>query len=70
MCFKGVKKKFNGCLRKVSKAFQGSFKWFSIWRGVPRDLEGSFTGIKKTSKGVSRPFQRHFKEVLGVSSVF
>ena len=32
--FKGVKKKFNGCLKKVSKLFQGSFK------GVPTKIEG------------------------------
>ena len=31
--FKYVEKKFNGCLRKVSKVFQGSFK------GVSRKIE-------------------------------
>ena len=33
MGFKGVLRKFNGCFRKVSTVFQGSFKGVS--RGVP-----------------------------------
>ena len=73
VCFNGV----HGCLKEVQWVFEEifkgvsrKFKCFSRWRGVPRDLQGSFKGIKKSSKGVSRQFQRHFKEVLGVSSVF
>ena len=34
MSFKGVSEKFNGCLRKILKLFQGSFK------GVSRKMEG------------------------------
>ena len=39
-------------------------------RGVPRDIDGSFKGAswvnKRSSKGVSRQFQRRFKEVSRV----
>ena len=57
MGFKGVLKKFNGCLRKsfkdVSRMSQGSFK------GVPRKNLGSF---KKNLKGVSRKFQGYLSK--------
>ena len=33
-------------------------------------FKGASQVSKRSSKGVSRQFQRHFKEVLGVSSVF
>ena len=33
-------------------------------------FKGASQVSKKSSKGVSRQFQRHFKEVLGLSSVF
>ena len=66
--FKGAKKKLNGCLREVSKVFQGSFK------GVSMKIERSslsplrvvlwcFKVCKRSSKGVSRQFQRCFKEI-------
>ena len=46
----GVVKIFNWYLRNISKLFQGIFQKFSRvfikrYRGVPKDLEGSFRGI-------------------------
>ena len=49
-------------MREGSKEFQGSFK------GVSRKIEGcaliqgSFKVSKRSSKGVSRQFERNFKE--------
>ena len=72
----------NGCLREVSKVFQGSFN--EVLRVVHlrlrcvnsplRVIQGSFKVYKGSSKGVSRQFQRCFKEdsrvLKKVSSVF
>ena len=65
MGFKGVYK-FNGCLKKVSKLFQGSFK------GVPTKIEGcskippdghSRELKVSVSKRSSKVFQVSFKAV-------
>ena len=62
MGFKGVYKKFNGCLKKVSKLFQGSFK------GVPTKIEGCSQIPPRelqvsVSKRSSKVFQVSFKAV-------
>ena len=43
--FEGVEEKFNGCLRKFLNQFQVRFK------GVLRNLQGSFKVSKKKFKG-------------------
>jgi len=48
--FKGVYKKFNGCMKKVSKLFQGSFKGFPIKiegcsKIPPMVIQGSFKKV-------------------------
>ena len=64
MGFKGVYKKFNGCLKKVSKLFQGCFNGDStelqvyLKEGVSNEFRGSF-------KNFLTKFQEYF-----VSSVF
>ena len=43
MGFKGVYKKLNGCLRKVSKAFEGCFK--EVLRLLQERLKGEVSMI-------------------------
>ena len=70
MHFKGDSRKFQRCLRKVSKVFKGCFKevlrvsQVRFW-GAPRDLQ-DVSKTKWCFKGVSRQFQRRFKEVSRV----
>ena len=52
MGFRGVEKKFNGCLRKVSKVFQGCFK--EVLRVLNKVLSMFKENLIKSFKGVSR----------------
>ena len=53
--------KLNGCLREVSKVLQECFQ--GILRVFKEDCGVSFKVSKGSSKGVSRRFQRCFKNV-------
>ena len=64
----------NGCLREVSKVFQGSFKEvlrvFQVREGCSesplRVTQGSFKASERSSKGVSRQFEDVFRKIQGV----
>ena len=59
-CIKGVSRKFQGSFKEVSGLFQGCFK------GVSRKFQGRFKEVvwvfQGSFKGVSRKFQGRFKE--------
>ena len=69
MGFKGVEKKFNECLRRVSKMVHGCCKDFlrlvqGRWIGVPLDLlNGDSRVLQKHPKEVQSVFQGMFKAV-------
>ena len=60
-------KKINGCLREVSKVFQGSFKGFSVKiKGVSRRPFRVNQGSRKCQvcfKKIQKKFQGYFKNV-------
>ena len=49
MVFNGVLKKFNGCLRKVSKMFQG---YFNVLRKVHNHSKKAFRGLQVSVNGI------------------
>ena len=57
MGFKGVYKKFNGCLKKVSKVFQGCFE------KVSRAIQGILKGVSMEFKWDSKVFTRSSMDV-------
>ena len=89
-CFNGVLSGFRACWNKVEWVFEGSFQGVSrmfqgrfkaVWRKIEgssesplRVIQGSFKVCKRSSKVVSRRFQRCLKEdsrvLKKVSNVF
>ena len=80
-CFNGVLREIQGCLKEFQWVFKARFqrcfknvlKELSVSRKIERclrDLQWCFKGAgrvsKRSSNGVSRQFQRRFKEVSRV----